>query len=95
MTTTQPPATVTETPTTATEWADALDILTADARTSGISLSEWVSEGYSRGTLADVGLSYDDPRIDNESPTLVSDDGRWVVYYEPSTGLWYVDEDAD
>lgn len=69
-------------PTTAAEWADALDAEQRNYATAG----DMVSAAYSIGSIC--GVTLDTDADDDYSRRLTSADGSMVVRFEESRGYW-------
>jgi hypothetical protein len=74
-------------PTTATEWADALD---AEMSRTGQSAGDLISQGYAKGHILGVVLEPEHPEADDERAVIVSEQG-WVVRYNAQAGYWTAD----
>ena len=75
---------MTETITTADEWATALDAELGQLY-HGI-VSDQVGAAFAAGTACGVGIAYD--ADDREGRRFVSVDGRWEARFEQSAGWW-------
>lgn len=74
------------TPTTAAEWADALD---AEGKLHD-TVGTMVSTAYADGSVC--GISIDPNADDDHSRRLVSADKLWTVRYRESDGYWMAED---